>query len=606
MHHPNFISSEVQTTNHPVNSGSGLTYGSVGNSASMNASGTVRASVSTHDPAYIIGQNGVSHSVVNVSPVSNASKPKKRGKNQNVGGPDKPKRSKSTPKHTAAAIATPVASPGFVIPGTVEQLNFIFGFEKKVRDAFSTQHLNPKEKLFFESLVQEIHQLRLMMESHNIHTHPEFQAKMSQILAKIRSLGTAARGHREPNSYPPPSDPVVSSREQLGATVNSMTQIPQLTASNTNRSMRSAAGSKLDGNSMVSRGSILALKRSISLISNEALANSSKCIQEILDFFDNPASKHVVSIKKETEVHSNSTGMSESSSVRSSGTNNLPRTQVNSIQKSPSQKIHIASGIVPSSPMARVNTPIYRHQQPPAVHPATDIATIARASQNVQNIPAMQLSQGLSQHSVQMNHSQLLQWQQQAIGPAAGLSRVPVALQNQNAVGSSLNASNLSHAKPTNPSRRVSSSVNSAMSPNAASTQLAHSQPSPLTVTTSPMKYSLEQELSAVQDSGYFKISPVPASNSRWALYMFTFLKDGTPSLLVGIRDDYERMESQVHDMIDYRVQKGRTNWKDEDIAILQTQLKKVMDSEQPSVYNLINLWLRVVHTLIPNLADPS
>ncbi len=71
------------------------------------------------------------------------------------------------------------------------------------------------------------------------------------------------------------------------------------------------------------------------------------------------------------------------------------------------------------------------------------------------------------------------------------------------------------------------------------------------------------------------------------------------PSLLVGIRADYEAPDVLPSaDMMDYRVQKGKSDTSDENAAILQQVLKQRMASEQPRLYNLITQWLNILTTV--------
>jgi hypothetical protein len=71
------------------------------------------------------------------------------------------------------------------------------------------------------------------------------------------------------------------------------------------------------------------------------------------------------------------------------------------------------------------------------------------------------------------------------------------------------------------------------------------------------------------------------------------------PSLLVGIRADYESLDvNPTADMMDYRVQKGKSDTTEENTAILQQVLKQRMTSEQPRLYNLITQWLNILTTV--------
>jgi hypothetical protein len=50
--------------------------------------------------------------------------------------------------------------------------------------------------------------------------------------------------------------------------------------------------------------------------------------------------------------------------------------------------------------------------------------------------------------------------------------------------------------------------------------------------------------------------------------------------------------------MMDYRVQKGKSDTTEENTAILQQVLKQRMTSEQPRLYNLITQWLNILTTV--------
>eukprot|EP00475_Leptophrys_vorax_P017432 TRINITY_DN2409_c0_g1_i1.p1 TRINITY_DN2409_c0_g1~~TRINITY_DN2409_c0_g1_i1.p1 ORF type:complete len:802 (+),score=170.04 TRINITY_DN2409_c0_g1_i1:256-2661(+) len=112
-------------------------------------------------------------------------------------------------------------------------------------------------------------------------------------------------------------------------------------------------------------------------------------------------------------------------------------------------------------------------------------------------------------------------------------------------------------------------------------------------------RLTLNQELAKIREFQLFTLNQVAGQNTRWTLYLFDIQQqERVPSLLVGIRRDYELEEVPVPDMIDYRVQKGKSEISDENIQLLQKVLKQKMQNQRPRLYDLIFQWVDILKQL--------
>ncbi|CEO97337.1 unnamed protein product (mitochondrion) [Plasmodiophora brassicae] len=99
-----------------------------------------------------------------------------------------------------------------------------------------------------------------------------------------------------------------------------------------------------------------------------------------------------------------------------------------------------------------------------------------------------------------------------------------------------------------------------------------------------------QKELDQIRSSGLFFIIPIDRRHPSWRMIRFDLLAMSVPSLLVGIRNDYNEQEP-VADRIQYRVQKGTSTMADENIRQIDALLRRCMGQRRPILFDLICTW---------------
>jgi hypothetical protein len=215
----------------------------------------------------------------------------------------------------------------------------------------------------------------------------------------------------------------------------------------------------------------------------------------------------------------------------------------------------------------------------------------------------------MAQAAASLNNPALRQGQVNPVNfpQQAGASLHPLASNPQFMSPNTLLNSSLPDPSAAGPSNVAASGISYASAVNAAAAAASANG-------GGNEKLTLNQELAKIREFQLFTLNQVAGQNTRWTLYLFDIRKvtfsqlvieffsleqhEKVPSLLVGIRRDYELEEVPVPDMIDYRVQKGKSDISDENIQLLQKVLKQKMANQRPRLYDLISQWVDILQQL--------